>query len=167
VLLCSAPACFMAGLTYLGIFSVMRTILPKMGTPNPQVEHQFQGIMVGLSVFVVLVGPLLCLAATVMGAGLGHLVLRIGGITRGYPVTLRALALSQAPWVLGLVPFIGTQVAPFWVLVACVFAYRGLHRTSWGVALAGVLVPTLATCCLFGGSYLALLALALSSAPHH
>ena len=88
-------------------------------------------------------------------------MLRMGGVTRGYQVTLRAHAFSQAPWILGVVPFIGMQVGPIWALVARVFAYRGLHRTTWGVAIAGALVAPALTCLLCGGGYFALLAATL------
>ncbi|WNG50678.1 YIP1 family protein [Archangium minus] len=154
VLLCSLPPCFVTGLTYLGMFSFMPAMFPI-----PRAEDQpnvpFEWIGVAAFVASILLGPVMAVATTVLGAGLDHLVLRMGNVTRGFQVTLRAHALSQAPWVLGVVPFIGTQVAPFWALVARVFAYRGLHRTTWGVAVAGALLGPGLLCCLCGGSYIA------------
>jgi hypothetical protein len=112
---------------------------------------------VGMFVATVLLGPPLSVLMTLLGAGVDHLVLRAGGVTRPFNVTLRAHSLSEAAWALGIVPFIGAQVAPVWALVSRVFAYRGLHRTTTGTALAGALVAPLATCCLCGGGYIAIL----------
>ncbi len=159
-LLCSLPSCFMTGLTYLGMFAFLPTLFTPQDAPRSMDGYSS---MAGLSLFMfsVFLGPMICVAITYCGAGIDHLVLRMGGVTRGFQVTLRGNALSQAPWVLGLVPFIGMQVAPFWSLMARVYAYRGLHRTGWGVALAGALLAPFATCLLCGGGYVALLTYAM------
>jgi hypothetical protein len=160
-LLCSLPGCFVTGVTYLGLFSFMSALFPVPSTPSGA-EQAFRWAGLAAFGFFVLAGPPLFLLLTVLSAGVDHLVLRIGGITRDFAVTLRANALSQAPWVLGGVPVIGAQVAPFWGLVARVFAYRGLHRTTWGVATAGALAAPLISCLLCGGSYVALFLAAMS-----
>lgn len=149
-LLCSLPTSFMMGLLYLGVFALVPSLFEKeLG------EETVQGWMGPfMFAFCMVVGPLFSLAATVIFAGLDHLVLMLGGVNRGFQVTFRAHALSQAPWVLGLVPCVGVYVAPFWALVARAFAYRGLHRTTWGVALAGSLLTPLLSCCMCGGAYL-------------
>lgn len=167
-LLCSLPPSLMMGLLYLGVFGmadVMAKTMTAQGAQTPP-EHLFQWMAVGFFAACAILGPLLSVATTVVGAGIDHFVLRmVGGVTRGYAVTLRAHALSQAPWVLGAVPFFGSQVAPFWALVARVYAYRGLHRTTWGVALAGALLAPLLTCFLCGGSYLLLMMSAFGKQP--
>lgn len=147
--LCAVPASILGSLLYMAFRALVTHEDPR--------GAGFTGnILLGEGLFMtlafVLLGPLLFVATTVILAGLDHLVLRMGGVTRGYPVTLRAHAFSLAPWVISAVPFIGNYVAPVWVLVARVFAYRGLHRTSWGVALAGSLVMPLLSCCLFGAA---------------
>jgi hypothetical protein len=164
-LLCSLPSCVVTGITYLGLFSFMSQLFPVPGTEagsETSSEQIFQWVGLATFGFLVLLGPPLSVLFTLLNAGVDHLFLRMGGITRDFAVTLRANALSQAPMVLGGVPLIGAQVAPFWVLVARVFAYQGLHRTTWGVAAAGALAAPLTFCLLCGGSYVALLAAAMS-----
>ncbi|HYO59580.1 zinc ribbon domain-containing protein [Archangium sp.] len=159
-LLCSLPPSFMTGLTYLGLFTVLPPLIP---TQTRSAEEIPVWVGLGTFIFCVLLGPPMSLALTVVGAGIDHLVLRIGGVTRGFQVTLRANALSQAPWVLGLVPLLGVQVAPIWALVARAFAYRGLHQTTWGVALTGALLAPFFTCLLCGGGYVAMLMYTLNN----
>ncbi|QRK09655.1 YIP1 family protein [Archangium violaceum] len=161
VLLCSLPPFFVTGLTYLGMFILMPAMFPL---PQKEGQPEVPFALMGMGMFVasILLGPVMLVAMTVINAGIDHLVLRMGNVTRGFQVTLRAHALSQAPWVLGVVPFIGAQVAPFWALVARVFAYRGLHRTTWGVAVAGALLGPALFCFLCGGSYMALILFAAS-----
>lgn len=153
-LLSSLPASFMTGLTYLGVFALMP--LGESGTMGGTSSSAGSMKWAGLGMLLTsaVLGPLFSVAATVVISGIDHLVMKLsGGITRGYSVTLRGNALSQAPWLLGAVPFIGVYVAPVWALVARVFTYRGLHRTTWGVALAGALLAPVLTCCLCGGGY--------------
>ena len=149
-LLCSLPTSFMMGLLYLGLFAFLPSRLAEELR-----EDTVQGWMGPfMFAFCMIAGPLFSLASTVIFAGLDHLVLMLGGVSRGFQVTFRAHALSQAPWVLGLVPCVGIYVAPVWALVARAFAYHGLHRTTWGVALAGSLLTPLLSCCMCGGAYL-------------
>jgi hypothetical protein len=156
-LLCSLPGCLVMGLTYLGIFSLMSMLgggsAAGDGTAE-SMEGLFKWTGVGMFLATLVFGPLFSVASTVVLAGIDHLVLKVsGGITRGYSVTLRGNAFSQAPWLLGAIPFFGVYVAPAWAVVARVFAYRGLHRTTWGVALAGALIGPLLGCCLCGAGY--------------
>ncbi|MFL5354817.1 YIP1 family protein [Archangium sp.] len=159
-LLCALPASVVMGLTYLGIFSLVPLMVgqPAAGSDTPSVESLFKWAGVGMFLASAVLGPLFSVATTVVMAGLDHLVLRLAGVTGGYAVTLRGNAFAQAPWLLGAIPFFGVYVAPVWAVVARVFTYRGLHRTTWGVALAGALVGPLLTCCLCGAGYFSLLA---------
>ncbi|HEX8538277.1 MAG TPA: YIP1 family protein [Cystobacter sp.] len=167
VLLSSLPGCFMTGLVYMALFTAMPAMMEAFADPNkPTGDGSGPAFMrwmgVGMLVGFSLLGPPAFVAMTVVGAGVDHLVLRMGGVTRPFGVTLRAHSLSQAPWALGVVPIVGMQVAPFWALVSRYFAYRGLHRTTTGTALAGALLAPLVSCCLCGGGYFALVAFALS-----
>ncbi|HEX5754617.1 MAG TPA: zinc ribbon domain-containing protein [Archangium sp.] len=152
--LCAVPTSIVGGLSYMGFLSFVPYLL---SSGNPSRDSVPSWLGPAMFVAIMILGPLLSAAYTVIQAGLDHLVLKMGGVTRGFQVTLRANAFSQAPWLLGAVPCIGPYVAPVWGLVARVFAYRGLHRTSWGVALAGCLVTPLLSCCLCGGIYLSLI----------
>ena len=164
-LLCSLPNALSVGLMYLGIFSFLPQLVASASKQTAPAEMRWMGpaALVG----ALIAGPLFGLFTTLVGSGLDHLVLRMGGATRSYGVTLRANALSQAPWVLGLVPIVGAQVALVWTLVARVIAYRGLHRTSWGPAVAGTLVAPLGTCLLCGGAYAAVIAVAVANFKPH
>ncbi len=164
--LCALVSCITLGLTYAGMVGIMMLVVPRLDpTAGPQ-QGVLQSMMLGMLGFWGLLAPVVAVAITVLSAGVDHLVLRLAGATQGFQVTLRANALSQAPSVLGLIPLFGMQVAPFWILMARVFAYRGLHQTTWGRAVAGTLVGPLASCLLCGGSQLALfLAMGLLAAP--
>ncbi|MBI3183093.1 MAG: YIP1 family protein [Myxococcales bacterium] len=98
-------------------------------------------MLVGAVSYLVL-APGIGLAAMFVLGGLDHLVLRaVGAKPGGFPVTLRAVALSSAPMVLGLIPLCGCYVFPLWGLVLKVLAYRALHRTSgWKAAAGGLAV---------------------------
>lgn len=86
-----------------------------------------------------------------------------------WPVTLRAGALSMAPYVIGLIPLCGLYVFPIWSLVLKVFAYRAMHRTTGGKAAAGALLPMGALMVAFVVLYAAVLigVLALVPDKHH
>jgi hypothetical protein len=163
-LMCGFLAFFTTGLLYAVVFGAMSFVLPS-GTGKGPTPTEFRVIMGVMMAVWTLLAPVFAVATTVINAGIDHLVLRMGGITRGFLVTLRANALSQAPYALGVIPFCGMQVAPFWTMVARVFAYRGQHRTTWGVAAAGALLAPLATIVLCGGAYIAMLVYVLNRQP--
>lgn len=164
-LLASLPSAVSVGLLYTFIFSFLPQLFAHSNKDTSTTDMRWLGP--AIFVFCLIVIPLASLLSTVVGAGLDHLVLRMGGITRRYGVTLRAHALSQAPWALGAVPIVGAQVGLVWAMVARVFAYRGLHRTSWGTAVAGTLLGPALSCFLCGGAYAALIATALANIPVH
>lgn len=122
------------------------------------------GITVGFIVLMVIMVIGLGMVAALILAGLDHLVLKaIGARPRPYQVTLRAHALSMAPCLAGLVPLCGLYVAPVWMLVVRIFAYRGLHRISSGKAALGALAVPGLFIALMVGSYAAIFAVALAS----
>ncbi|WP_434383828.1 YIP1 family protein [Melittangium boletus] len=170
-LLCALPVCVVTGLIYLGIFSAMPSLMQYL-LPPEKLKGDGSGLEMvrwmgwGFFAVSVFLGPPLFLLLTLASAAVDHVMLRVtGGVPRGFRVTLRANALSQAAWTLGAIPFLGTQVAPFWALVSRVYAYRGLHRTTWGPAFAGALLAPLLSCCLCGGGYLGLLVYIFKHAP--
>jgi hypothetical protein len=112
-------------------------------------------LVVGGLAAVALMQVLSVLAA----AGLDQLGLLVLGVrSRGYAVTLRANALSHAPYLLGLVPVCGLYVFPIWALVLRILAVRSLQRTTAGKAALAVLLPMLLLCGLCGGAYALLFA---------
>lgn len=134
-LLYSAMAVAFLGLNIFGEGQKAGRLTPATST----------GIAVGFIALMVFMVIALGMGAALLLAGLDHLVLRaIGARPRPYHVTLRAHALSMAPCLVGLVPLCGLYVAPVWMVVVRIFAYRGLHRISTGKAVAGALaVPAL------------------------
>jgi hypothetical protein len=159
--LCSFVGVATTALLYAALFAV----IPLDQDSTSQLSQgTMRLIMVGMSASWVLLAPLFNLAATLLSSAVDHLVLRLAGAERNFQVTLRANALSQAPFLLGLIPICSLYIAPFWTLVARVFAYRGLHRLTWGPAVAGALVAPLLSCLLCGGGYVALLWYAFSHA---
>lgn len=76
-----------------------------------------------------------------------HLILRaFGRPERGLTGTIRAANYAMAPQVLSILPFCGRIVGGIWSIVLMVRLIAGVHRTSGGVALLGVLMPLLGIC---------------------
>lgn len=122
------------------------------------------GITVGVIALIVIMVIALGMGTALMLSGLDHLVLRaIGARPRPYHVTLRAHALSMAPCLAGLVPLCGLYVAPVWMVVVRIFAYRGLHRISTGKAAVGALAVPGLFIALMVVSYAVIFAVALAS----
>jgi hypothetical protein len=95
------------------------------------------GFMVLMGVGLVLTG----VGVTLVSSALDHLVLHLAGAAPySFQRTVRAHALSLAPALAGVVPVCGPYVVVIWALVIRVFAYRALHRTTTGQAIAGALV---------------------------
>ncbi len=87
------------------------------------------------------------LAGVLVLSGLDHLGLMLAGAQpKAYTVTVRAHALSMAPYLVGLVPVCGFYVFPVWSLVVRVMANLHFHRTTAGKAAGAVLLPLLLLC---------------------
>lgn len=165
-LLCAFSATVTTGLLYVVIFGVFLNVIPTpQGSKNdPRAMLAF--VVPAMLGFWLVVAPLMGVALTVLSAAVDHAVLRLAGATRSFQVTLRANALSQAPALLGLIPFCGMQAAPLWTLVARAFAYRGMHQLKWGPAVAGTLVAPVLFVLLCGGGYLVMFMAMMSQMPH-
>jgi hypothetical protein len=164
VALCSITGYLTTGLFYAALFGLTSFSTPPSGSGAGASPEQVRLVIVGGALGWVLLAPVFGMLATLFSAGVDHLVLRMAGVSQGFQVTLRGNALSQAPFLTGLIPLCSLYVAPFWALVVRVFAYRGLHRTTWGPAAVGALAAPLVSCVLCGGGYVALIAFALSDA---
>nr|WP_242589103.1 YIP1 family protein [Corallococcus macrosporus] len=153
----SAIAGFLTtGIVYTAIIGIILGMVPEAnaGVDDPQAMKLW--MTVGMAAWTVLM-PFVSTGMTLVNAGLDHLILRMGGVERGFSVTMRAHALSQAPYIVGVIPFVAVYAAPFWAVGLRAFTYRSLHRTSWGTALAGALLAPVLSCCLCGGFYGALM----------
>ncbi len=93
--LCAVPSYIVGGLSYVGILSSMPLLLPGEARSTENLPAWIGPLMF---VAIMVLGPLFSVAYAIIQAGLDHLVLKMGGVTRGYSVTLRAHAFSGAPW---------------------------------------------------------------------
>ncbi|WP_224248743.1 YIP1 family protein [Hyalangium gracile] len=150
---------------YFTTFLLFTIFVGVMPTPDTAVQTPvpFKAMMVGTYGTFTVLAPLFGMAMAVFIAALDHVVLRMIGKPRSFETTVRAAAFAQAPLVLGLLPFCGLYVAPFWCLVAKVHAYKGMHRLTAGKAAAGaLLVPVLGTV-VSCGAYLAIVFVIVSA----
>jgi hypothetical protein len=100
------------------------------------------------------------LGSMVVMGSLEHLTLRVvGARPASWSVTMRAYALAMAPAVIGLVPYCSIYVIPIWSIVARVFGYRELHRTTTGKAAIAAVMPTVAIILLLMAAYVAMFAM--------
>ncbi|HVG58204.1 MAG TPA: YIP1 family protein [Hyalangium sp.] len=162
-LLFMAISWFAGCFTSFATFAAIGAWLPSL-IETPKREESFGLVIATMYGVMAVVVPLMGMAGSLVMAGLDHLLMLMSGKPRGFETTLRASALSLAPYALGLIPICSLYVAPIWVLVVKVFAYKEMHRTTIGVAVLGALaVPGLIV--LLGcGFYALALALALMSA---
>ncbi len=151
--LCSLAGILTTALSYMALMAVGATAM-EGDTVNPA---GFRGFAVGIFGTWIVMAPILGLVTTLMNSGVDHLLLRMAGTEQDYAVTLRGNALSQAPYLLGLIPFCAIYVAPFWTLGLRVIAYRNLHNTSWGMAALGAVAGPGLSIVVCGGGYLALI----------
>lgn len=151
-----------------GLASILTTALLYMAfmlffIPTPPLEGDnvnptaVRAAGVGFFGIWIVLAPLGGMFATLFSSGVDHLLLRLAGTEQPYAVTLRGNALSQAPFLLGLIPFCSLYVTPFWAMGLRVIAYRSLHGTSWGGAALGALAGPLLSCLVCGGGYIALI----------
>lgn len=155
--LCSLVGIFTTALLYMGIMGLTPLLADAANADAGEPEGaRFIGVAV-FGAWIVL-APLMGLVTTLLMSSVDHLILRVAGSTeQPFAVTLRGNALSQAPYLLGLIPFCSMYVVPFWTLGLRVVAYRNLHGMSWGLAALGALAGPVLSCFVCGGGYLALI----------
>lgn len=123
----------------------------------------FRGAVVFFFFLWMVLMPLFSVGITVVASALDHVVLRMAGAPSTFTATLRGHALSQGVYLIGLVPFCGMYVMPFWSAGARVAAYQKLYRVGWGQAAFGALFVPVVTCCLGVGGYAAMMATLMRS----
>lgn len=155
---------FVGGFTTFMTFILLGALLPFMGEDTESVAP-LQLLIIGTYGGMLVVTPVFGIISTVILAALDHLVLMMFGRPRGFEATLRGASLSLAPYVLGVIPICGLYIAPIWVLMVKVFAYKGLHRTTTGVALVGALAIPALLLLLSCGLYALVFLFALSGGP--
>ncbi|WP_045222755.1 YIP1 family protein [Desulfonatronum thioautotrophicum] len=102
-----------------------------------------EGSVTGISTVMLLIGyPLILTLLLYVMAVLVHACLGlVGGATREFEGTFRALTYGSAPMVLTLIPFIGPLVGAIWSLVVTFLGYKYIHRTTTGKVILAMLLP--------------------------
>ncbi|QSQ21867.1 YIP1 family protein [Pyxidicoccus parkwayensis] len=156
-LLCNAVAYFTTALIYMAFMAVFPMPDDTMRSDNVS-PAAFRALGVGMFAAMMVIAPIMGVLITLFISAVDHLLLKlVGASEHPYEVTLRGNALSQAPYLLGLIPFCGMYVAPLWGLALRVMAYRSLHSTSWGKAAFGALAAPILFCFVCGGFYAAMI----------
>ncbi|WP_233576936.1 YIP1 family protein [Citreicoccus inhibens] len=146
---------------------VVMAIFPSVSLDPSVNAGSSRDVLAGISVLMLVGVPLFTLLIQVVNACQDHLLLKFAGTKQPLAVTIRAHALSQAPYIAGVIPFIGSYSAPVWAIGLRVVTYRKLHGVSWGSAAVGALAVPALWCCLFGGGYLAAIFAVGFMANHH
>ncbi|QSQ12269.1 YIP1 family protein [Myxococcus landrumensis] len=79
--------------------------------------------------------------ATFLASGVDHGMLRMFGASSSFRTTLRAHALSQGVFLIGVVPVFSLPVMLPWQLGLRFMAYRKLHRLGWGGTAVAMVLP--------------------------
>jgi hypothetical protein len=89
-----------------------------------------------------LFSPLLLVAQLFLSAAVTHVLLVLfRAAAGGFATTVRVFGLAYSPQLFSIVPWIGTPIAFFWMVVVSIIGLREAHRTTTGRAAAAVLVP--------------------------
>lgn len=97
-----------------------------------------------VSGFAFVLSPLLVFVAVFVRAAVVHAcLLLVDGARAGFEATFRAVAYSEAVWILAVLPFCGNLVALVWGTVIAIVGVRTLHRVEAWQAVLGVLLPLL------------------------
>ncbi len=119
-----------------------------------------QGV-VSLHVGLMIVGPVFIAGSTFLSAGIFHvMLLALGGASKPYEATYRALCYAAAPAMLfQMMPVCGVWIASILSLVFMVIALHEVQGIPTAKAVAVVLIPNLLCCGLVFGVALGAVAL--------
>lgn len=108
-----------------------------------QIPFQAQSSLLGL-----ILSPVIVVVVLFIFSGIYHLMLMIvGGATRGFESTFRAVAYSTGSASLfQIVPLCGSIAGGIWTIVITIIGLREMHKTSTGKAVAAVLLPVVLCC---------------------
>lgn len=143
-------------------YALVAVPLVMLRGDEPELRGLGGGLVVaGVAAFYVVFLLFMQLASMLFFAALDQLgLLLLGAQPKGFNVSVRASALSMAPYLLGLVPICGLYVFPLWALVLRIVGLSALHRTSGGKAAVAVLLPVVLLCGLVLIIYASVFALA-------
>ncbi|SDB04259.1 hypothetical protein SAMN05660653_00201 [Desulfonatronum thiosulfatophilum] len=102
-----------------------------------------EGEAMGINVLMLLVGypAILTLLLYVMAVLVHSCLNLVGGATRGFEGTFRALTYGSAPMVMTIVPIIGPLIGAIWSLVVTFLGYKHIHGTTTAKVILAMLLP--------------------------
>ncbi len=150
----SRPLIYAVLLGWIGIIAGQVYNLLFQGAWLRALASRMHGLPLGASglaaVAIIVLAPVIIVVGLFIWAGLVHLSLMlVGGATRSFTATLKALAYAQTASLAQLVPMCGGIIGMIWALVLQVFGIAAAHDTSEGKAVVAVLLP-IVVCCLCG-----------------
>lgn len=138
----------------------LREALSETAGQNPEAQQTLERLVSMAESWGVLT-PILLILGTVLlwplfslvGIGIFHLLaLLVGAGKNGFEATARAWSYAQGPQLLQVVPLAGT-LAQLYAYVLFAWGLKELQETSWGKAIAVLLLPlVLICCCVCGGA---------------
>ncbi len=148
------PLIYAVLLGWIGIIAGQVYNLLFQGAMLRALASRIHGIPLGgsaiTSVAILVLAPIIIIVGLFIWAGLVHLsLILVGGATRGFVATFKALAYAQTSSLAQLVPMCGGIIGLIWALVLQVFGIAAAHDTSEGKAVVAVLLP-IVVCCLCG-----------------
>lgn len=142
-LLATAGVGIFSALLYQVFFSSLGLFLPFTGAEERQSEALASVAALALLplLLAMMVGGLF------IGAAIIHLMLiLVGGASRSYNATFRALAYAQGAQLFNLIPLCGGLVGAVWQLVISIIALSEVHDISRGKAALAYFLPFLLCC---------------------
>ena len=128
------------GLIWQTLFGSMFTLFEGYGVE----EFAMSGFMHVAMVFVM---PFAVVLGLFIWAGVYHLcLLLLGTQTRGFGITLRAVAYAYGPQLLAIVPVAGGIVGGLWAMVLTIMGGFYGHRTDAWRAVAAYFIPVVVCC---------------------
>jgi hypothetical protein len=98
-----------------------------------------------------LLSPIMLLFSLFVSAGVTHLMLLLfAGIQRPYSTTARVFAYAYSPQLLGIIPYLGSVIGFFWMVVVAIIGLSAAHRITTGRAALAVLLPLIVAAVFIG-----------------
>ena len=115
-----------------------------MVDPYATQQVMFSGFV---NLVMIFLAPFLIVAGLFIWGGIYHLcLLLLGTQSRGFGITLRAVAYSYGPNLLAIIPFCGGMIGGVWVIVLTILGAFYGHRTDAWRAVVAYLIPIVVCC---------------------
>lgn len=102
-----------------------------------------------LLTIILILTPFLIAFSIFVGSAINHLCLMIvGGNTKGFQVTFRAVSYAWSGYLFGIIPVIGSTIGIIYSFVLIIFGIREGHRITTGRAVLAVFLPVIVIACL-------------------